>query len=86
MSSYLRLGFPKGLFPADVSVKILKALLPSSILVTWPTHLSLLDLIRLTILAERYKLCTFVLYCFDGVVIDAQGTATFLRPIVLPRI
>ena len=34
-------------------VKILKALLPSSILATCPTHLNLLDLISLTIFAER---------------------------------
>ena len=34
----------------------MKALLPSSILATWPAHLSLLDLITLTILGERYKL------------------------------
>ena len=27
-----------------------------------------------------------LLYCFDGVVIAAQCTATFLRSIVLPRI
>jgi hypothetical protein len=31
---HLRLGLPKGLFPAGVPVKILKALLPSSILAT----------------------------------------------------
>ena len=36
LSFHLRLGLPKGLFP----VKILKALLPSSILATWPAHLS----------------------------------------------
>ena len=36
--------------------KILKALLPSSILTTWPAHLSLPDLITLTILGEWYKL------------------------------
>ena len=35
-------------------VKILKALLPSSILATSPAHLNLLDLITLTILGERY--------------------------------
>ena len=28
----------------------------------------------------------FPLYCFDGVIIAAQCTATFLRSIVLPRI
>ena len=38
---HLRLGFPKGLLPAGVPVKILKALLPSPILATWPVHLSI---------------------------------------------
>ena len=51
-SSYLRLVLPKGLFPPGVPVKILKALLPSSILTTWPAHLNLLDLITLTILGS----------------------------------
>ena len=37
-------------------VKILKALLSSSILATCPAHLNLLDLISLAILGERYKL------------------------------
>ena len=56
VSSHPRLGLPIGIFPVGVSVKILKALLPSSILATWPAHLNLLDLITLTILVERYKL------------------------------
>ena len=42
--------------PGGLPVKILKALLASFILATWPAHLSLLDLITLTILGERYKL------------------------------
>ena len=32
LSSYLRLGLPKGLFPVGLPVNILKALLPSPIL------------------------------------------------------
>ena len=52
LSSHLRLGLPKGLFPVGLPVKILKALLPCSILATW-SHLNLLDLITLTILGER---------------------------------
>ena len=45
LSSHLRLGIPKALSlsPVGVPVKILKALLASSILSTWPTHLNLLD-------------------------------------------
>ena len=50
LSSNLRIGLPKGLFPVGLTVKILKALLPSSILATGPAHLNLLDLITLTIL------------------------------------
>ena len=40
------LGRLKGLFPSGFLVKILKALLPSSILATYSAHLNLLDLIR----------------------------------------
>ena len=54
VSSHLRLGLPKGQFPAGVPVKISKELLPSSILAIWLVHLNLLDLI--TILGGRYKL------------------------------
>ena len=56
LSSHLCLGLPKGLFPVGLPVKILKALLPSSILATFPVHLNLLDIIIQTILGERYKL------------------------------
>ena len=45
LSSYLNLGLPKSLLP----VRILKALLSSSVLATGPTHFDLLDLIPLTI-------------------------------------
>ena len=34
LCSHLRLSLPRGLFPADVPVKFLKALLPYSILAT----------------------------------------------------
>ena len=44
LSSHLRLGLPKVLFPVGLPVKILKELLPSSILATCPAHLNLLDL------------------------------------------
>ena len=54
--SHLRLGLPKGLFPVGLPVKILKALLPPSILATLPVYLNLLDLITMTIVGSRYKL------------------------------
>jgi hypothetical protein len=37
-------------------IRILKALLPSSILATWPAHFNIVDLITLTVLDERHKL------------------------------
>ena len=43
-------------FPLSLPVKMLKALLSSSILPTCPAHVNLLDLITLTILGGRYKL------------------------------
>ena len=46
-------GLPKRHFPAGLPVKILKALLPSSILATWPAQFNILDFIILTILGER---------------------------------
>ena len=56
LSAHLRLGLAKGLFLVGLSVKILKAFLPSSILATLSAHHNLLHLITLTILGERYKL------------------------------
>ena len=56
LSSHQRLDLPKGIFPVGVPVKILKELLPSSILATRPAHFNLLYLITLAILSERYKL------------------------------
>ena len=53
MASHLHLGFYKGLFPVGLPVKILKALLPSSILATRSAHLNILDLIILTILGKN---------------------------------
>ena len=49
LSSNLRLGLPKDLFPVGLPVKILKAFLLSPIVAKWPAHLYLLHLITLTI-------------------------------------
>jgi hypothetical protein len=49
------------LFPIGLPDKISKELLPYSILATWPAHLNLLELITLTILAERKKLWSFLI-------------------------
>jgi hypothetical protein len=49
LSSRLRLGLPKGFFHVGLPVKILKALLLSSILATCPAHFKLLDLITLSV-------------------------------------
>ena len=43
LSTHLRLRLHKGLLPVGIPVKILKALLPSSILATWPSHLRFLE-------------------------------------------
>ena len=56
LSPHLHLGLTKGLFPLGLPVNILKALLPSFILATWPVHLNLLDVITLTVLGAQYKL------------------------------
>ena len=47
---------PKDLFSIGLPVKILKELLPSSILATLPAYLNFLDLLILTLGGERYKL------------------------------
>ena len=53
--SHLRLGLLNGLFAVSLHVKILKSLLPSSILATCLVHLNLLDLLdrRKIILSEN---------------------------------
>ena len=55
LPSYLRLLLPKGLFPVGLPVKILKTLLPYSILAKLPEHLNLKDLITLTMLGATVQ-------------------------------
>ena len=47
---------PSDLFPVVLPVITLKALLPASVLATWPAPLNHVDVITLITLSERYKL------------------------------
>ena len=53
---------PKGLFHVSLPVKILKELVPSSILTTWPVQMNLVDLTTLTIFDDKYKVWSFSLW------------------------
>jgi hypothetical protein len=55
LSSHLRLGLPRNLFPAGLPFNILKELLLSSTLVTCPAHLDILHLTTLTLLFINIK-------------------------------
>ena len=55
LSSHLRLGLPKGLFPVGFRVKTLKVLLPSAIRATRLARPNILNLNTPTKLGERYK-------------------------------
>jgi hypothetical protein len=63
--THLCLGLPSGLLPSGFHTNNLYAFLFSPIRATWPTHLTLRDLIILIILGEEYKsrsssLCSFL--------------------------
>jgi len=65
LSSHLHLGLPSDLFLSGFSIKILYAVLISSMHITCPTHLTVHDLITLIIFSDEYKLqssslCTFI--------------------------
>ena len=55
LSTYLRLGIPRGLLPSSFPTKTLIHPLSSPIRATCPAHLILLDFITRTILGEKYK-------------------------------
>ena len=61
MFLHLRLGLPRGFFPIVLPVKILKTLLPYSILAILPAHLNLLDLITTTILGATVQTMRFLI-------------------------
>ena len=56
----LRLGLNKGIFPVDILVKILEALLPK-LFSLCRAYIYLLDAFILTTLGERYKVVNFLL-------------------------
>jgi len=56
LSYHLRLGLPSGLFPSGFTTKTLYAFLIFPIRATCPSHLTLHNLITLTIFGEVYKL------------------------------
>ena len=53
ISSYLRLGLPKGFYPPDLPTKTMYAFLYSSLCATFPAHLSRFDLRFLIMLGEE---------------------------------
>jgi hypothetical protein len=56
LSSYLRLGFPRDLFPSGLPAKTLYAYRLCAMRSTCPSNVILLDLI-IVIFKEEYKLC-----------------------------
>jgi hypothetical protein len=56
LSTHLHLGLPSGLFPSDFPTNTLYPFRCYPICATCPAHLTLLDLIILTILGKKYKL------------------------------
>jgi hypothetical protein len=57
--SYLRLGYPRGLFTIGSSINIFKALVTNLILAVRLAHLNLPDFVTITVLGGRYKILSF---------------------------
>ena len=49
LSSHLCFGLPRSLFPVGLSLKILKALLPSSNLATCPDHTRIMNILPINV-------------------------------------
>jgi hypothetical protein len=67
LSSYLRLGLQRGLFPSGFPIKILYAFLTSPVRATGPTHLTLLNLfilitwnVQVIRINHRIRNCDFI--------------------------
>ena len=79
LTSHLRLGLPRGLFPSGFPAKTLYTPLLVTIRATCPTHLILFHFITRTILSEEYRswsssLCSFL---------HSPVTSSLLRPNIL---
>jgi len=80
LPSHLHLGLPNGLFSSGFSTISLYAFLISPMRTTYPVHLTLLDLINLTIFHEAYRLRSsslptqLYLYFFRLVFTATDGT------------
>ena len=78
-SFQIRLGLPGGFFLSDFPSKTLYVLHPSTILVTCPTHLILLNFITGTLLGRIYRSLSSSLYSF----FHLPFTSSLLGPDIL---
>ena len=85
ISSHLRLGLPKGLFPSGFTTKTLYPFLDCSIRATCPAHLSRFDLRLLIMLGEEYNACSSALCNFlhSPVISSFSASNIFLSTLFL---